>query len=280
MRIAVMGDIHSNHIALEACMQWVYRNNIDGIAFLGDYISDCPYPQKTMRILRNIPEVFMTWFVRGNREDYMLDHRHNLTDEWRRSSQSGSLLYTYQNLSGSDLRFFEAMPIGMEVKLDGYPPFSICHATMQSNRRLLYSDSPDMPKFFEEFATELLVCGHCHEAYVRSQGGRTIVNAGTVGNPVHGQRGATLVLLESDGGSWRFEHINVPYDRQAVIDEFTESGLIYFADVWSRAYIAALKTGINYSYECVKLVERYCEETGEDFSCEELWQRAADELGI
>ena len=54
MRIAAMGDIHSNHIALEACMRWVYQNDIDGIAFLGDYVSDCPYPQKTMQSARRI----------------------------------------------------------------------------------------------------------------------------------------------------------------------------------------------------------------------------------
>ena len=118
MRIAAMGDIHSNHIALEACMRWVYQNDIDGIAFLGDYVSDCPYPQKTMQILRNIPPAYKTWFVRGNREDYMLEHRRNLTEGWDYNSQSGSLLYTFENLTGGDLRFFEDMPIGMEIKLD------------------------------------------------------------------------------------------------------------------------------------------------------------------
>ena len=115
MRIAAMGDIHSNHIALEACMRWVYQNDIDGIAFLGDYVSDCPYPQKTMQILRNIPPAYKTWFVRGNREDYMLEHRRNLTEGWEYNSQSGSLLYTFENLTGGDLRFFEDMPAAFDM---------------------------------------------------------------------------------------------------------------------------------------------------------------------
>ena len=283
MRIAAMGDIHSNHIALEACMQWVYRNNIDGIAFLGDYISDYPYPQKTMRIIRNVPEAFMTWFVRGNREDYMLEHRYRLTEEWRRgSSQSGSLIYTYENLSGADLRFLEAMPIGMEVKLDGYPPFSICHGSMQSNKRLIYSDSPDIDDLFDEFATGLLICGHCHEPYIKTRGDKTIINAGTVGNPVYGQQGATIVLIESDGGEWTCEHISVEYDKEAVIEEFQTSGLLYTADVWSRACIASLRddSGFNYNYECVKLVKKLCAEQDREFDDEEIWQEAAKRLGI
>ena len=282
MRIAAMGDIHSNHIALEECMKWVYRNNIDGIAFLGDYVSDCPYPQKTMRILRNIPEAYRTWFVRGNREDYMLEHRYKLTEEWKRgSSQSGSLFYTYNELSGGDLRFLEAMPIGMEVKIDGYPPFSICHGSMQDNKRLLYSDSPDLDDLFDEFMTGLLICGHCHQPYIKRRGDKTIINAGSVGDPVYGQEGASIVLIESDGGEWSCEHISVPYDKEAVVQEFVQSGLLYTADVWSRAYIASLRRGDrNYNYECVKMVKQLAAERDMDFSDEELWQEAAEKLGI
>ncbi len=283
MRIAAMGDIHGNHIALEACMKWVYRNNIDGIAFLGDYISDCPYPEKTMRIIRNIPDAFRTWFVRGNREDYMLDHRYNLTEEWRRgSSRSGSLLYTYQALSGGDMRFLEAMPIGMEVKLDGYPPFSICHGSMQDNRRLIFPDSPDIDELFDEFMTGVLVCGHCHKPYTATRGSKTIINAGSVGNPVYGQKGASIVLLTSDGGEWSAKHIEIPYDKEALIEEFEQSGLLYFADVWARAFIASLRDedGRNFNYECATLVKELCAEQDKEFDDEDIWQEAAKRLGI
>ena len=45
MLIAAFGDIHSNHFALEACLDVVERMGIDGIVFLGDYVSDCPCPE-------------------------------------------------------------------------------------------------------------------------------------------------------------------------------------------------------------------------------------------
>ena len=280
MRIAALGDIHSNHFALEACMDWIYKNDIDGIAFLGDYVSDCPYPQKTMQIIRNIPCEYKTWFVRGNREDYMLFHKRNLTESWQYNSQSGSLLYTYENLSDSDLRFFEAMPIGMEVKLDGYPPFSICHGSMQSSCELFYDNSPEIKSIAREMTTKLLICAHCHKQYIYTKGAKTILNAGTVGVPSHGDTDAQMAIIESNGGEWSVQTVAVPYDREAVINEFYESGLIKKANVWSRTIIAVIKTGRHYNSECVQLVKRLCKELGREFSDEEIWQMVASELDI
>lgn len=281
MRIAALGDINSNHIALEACMDWIHTNRIDGIAFLGDYVSGCPYPQKTMHIIRNIPQNYMTWFVRGNREDYMLHHTHRLNKEWSYCSQSGSLLYTYENLSAEDLRFFESMPIGIEIKLDGYEPFSICHGSMQDNNFQFCGDSPETRKAMSQSATRLTVCGHCHIPYEYSISGKTIVNAGSVGNPQDQQLAATLILLTAgEGENWQHELIHVPFDIERAVAEFYESGLIDKANVWSRAYIAAMREGSNYNFECVKLVSKMCGERNLPFDCEELWQEAAEQLGI
>lgn len=281
MRIAALGDIHSNHIALEACMDWIHTNRIDGIAFLGDYVSGCPYPQKTMHIIRNIPQNYMTWFVRGNREDYMLRHTHRLNKEWSYCSQSGSLLYTYENLSAEDLRFFESMPIGIEIKLDGYEPFSICHGSMQDNNLQFCGDSPETRKAMSQSATRLTVCGHCHIPYEYSISGKTIVNAGSVGNPQDQQLAATLILLTAgEGENWQHELIHISFDIERAVAEFYESGLIDKANVWSRAYIAAMREGSNYNFECVKLVSKMCGERNLPFDCEELWQEAAEQLGI
>ena len=75
MKLAVMGDIHSNHIALETCIKHALSRNVDEFLFLGDYVSDCPYPQRTMKMIYEMKEKYRCTFIRGNREDYMLDHR-------------------------------------------------------------------------------------------------------------------------------------------------------------------------------------------------------------
>jgi hypothetical protein len=89
-----------------------------------------------------------------------------------------------------------------------------------------------------------------------------------------------MLILESYGGDWTYRRETVPFDTEAEIAEFYESGLAQKADVWSRAYIAALREGRNYSDECVKLVKKMCAEENKPFKCEEIWQRAAKILGI
>lgn len=109
-KIAVIGDIHSNYVGLERCIEHALKQNPDEFLFLGDYISDCPYPQKTMKIVYEMDRDYKCRFIRGNREDYMLNHRKNSGERWTYSSASGSLLYTYENLTERDFQFFEALP--------------------------------------------------------------------------------------------------------------------------------------------------------------------------
>ena len=51
MRLAVFSDVHSNHFALEACFAAAERRGADLWIFLGDYISDCAEPHRTMELL-------------------------------------------------------------------------------------------------------------------------------------------------------------------------------------------------------------------------------------
>ncbi len=50
MKIAVLSDIHSNYYAFQACVSHALTMKVDGFLFLGDYVSDCAYPQKTMKL--------------------------------------------------------------------------------------------------------------------------------------------------------------------------------------------------------------------------------------
>ncbi|MDE7414826.1 MAG: metallophosphoesterase, partial [Lachnospiraceae bacterium] len=48
MEIAVFSDIHGNYAAFERCIEYVSARNINTFIFLGDYLGEFPYPQKTM----------------------------------------------------------------------------------------------------------------------------------------------------------------------------------------------------------------------------------------
>ena len=75
MDIAVMSDIHSNHVAFERCLSYALVRKIGVFFFLGDYVGDMAYPQKTMDLLYEMEKQYQCFFVRGNREDYLLDYQ-------------------------------------------------------------------------------------------------------------------------------------------------------------------------------------------------------------
>ena len=81
MRLAVFSDVHSNHHALKACLKEAEKQKADGYIFLGDYISDCANPHETMKLIYRAKQETPCWFVRGNREEYVLNH-HNFGSDW------------------------------------------------------------------------------------------------------------------------------------------------------------------------------------------------------
>ncbi len=123
MRLAVMGDIHSNHAALRACLASALSLGSEAFLLLGDYVSDCACPEKTLALLRALSSRFPCRFVAGNREEYMLNHLDGADDGWRSpSSASGSLLFTFRRLARRDFDFFAAFPLPAASMSRVFPP--------------------------------------------------------------------------------------------------------------------------------------------------------------
>ena len=106
MKLAILSDIHGNYVAFKACIDYIAQNDFDGVVLLGDYITDCPYPQKTIKLLKQVMKKYKTWAIRGNREQYMIDYHNKDITGLCYGSQTGSLLYTYENLTSADVDFF------------------------------------------------------------------------------------------------------------------------------------------------------------------------------
>ncbi|MFQ7767985.1 MAG: metallophosphoesterase family protein [Fusicatenibacter saccharivorans] len=65
MKLAVISDLHGNYYALSEVMEFLRRQQIDGIIGLGDFVTDGPFPQRMMGVLREMQEEFPCYLVRG-----------------------------------------------------------------------------------------------------------------------------------------------------------------------------------------------------------------------
>lgn len=272
MKLAVLSDIHSNYYALKACLDWIRKEEIEGIVFLGDYVSDCAYPQKTMELLYQVKKQYRTWFICGNRDKVIAGGDIPAYLE--------SMRYTYENLSEDDLAFFASMPIAAEICIDGYPMFSISHGDFKDERAEVLPENEVMQKLLSEMKGRLHLCGHTHLVFEYEKNGKRVVNPGAVGVPQDGTPLAKMAVLESDGSDWAVSLISVGYDVEKTVEEIQESGLFERAGAFSRSVIATMRTGHDYRMECLKLVQGYENAAGVNACDPALWRRAADELGI
>lgn len=75
MEIAVLSDIHGNYVALERCITYSLERGIRTFIFLGDYIGELAYPERTMQILYELRKEYQCYFIKGNKEEYWINYR-------------------------------------------------------------------------------------------------------------------------------------------------------------------------------------------------------------
>lgn len=284
-RIVVIADIHSNYSALEAAFKAIESIKPDGIIFLGDYVTDFPYTQRTMGIIYELKEKYKCWFIRGNREDYLLEHRKNKNDGWRKCSSVGSLLYTYENLSEDDLNFFESLPILKEIKIEGTPLITACHGSPDNTKDNLLKNDDLRKKFSASVNSDILLCGHTHRRKVFIENNKKIIFCSSLGLPQNNEKfGHTeFTLLTCKENTWQEEFIDIEFDINCLIDEYRKSELPEYAPIFSKCIIKSIETNRDIAYECVVSAWKYAEEdnyTGGKILPEKYWIKAAKELKI
>ena len=282
MKIAVIADIHSNYLALENVLCLVNELHPDAILFLGDYLTDFPYPQKTLRLLDECAAHFPCSFVRGNREDYLI-RRRDIDEGWQYSSSSGSLLYTYENLTKTDLDKLAALPMTLDLALPGQPILTACHASPHGTKEWIMNRPNLIDRYTKEINGAALVCGHTHRGGLAEANRKRVIFCPSVGLPQDHRPGAKFLILEPKNGSWRYRTYSVDFDKKKMLSEFEKSGLLEKAGVWAHCIIKSMQEEHDYSAHCVALAWKKATQDGFRGSSvlpERYWIEAATELSI
>lgn len=251
--IAVLADIHGNSPALQACLDYAEAQGATHYLFLGDYITDHPYPERTLELLRQTARSHACRFIRGNREEYMINHQNNL-GEWKEGSCQGALLACYERLRPEDLTWFELLPIAGSWRLEGAPPLAYCHGSPEQTRSEMRGN-PESLEILRRLEEDFLIKGHNHRVWSISFQNKRIVCAGSVGNPIACRSRRTgsqvtplaktgvMTLLTVRNGAWYPEAVSVPYNWRETLDNLKTSGLAERAPVWAAMLRHNVLTG-------------------------------------
>lgn len=258
-------------------MSYIEENPVDGIICLGDYVTDGPYPQRTVEYLRKMCERYSCYMIRGNREDYLLNNVGN-KEGWKPSSANGTLYYTLQHLTPEDMAFLASFPTEREVLIEGCPALYICHGTPGRVRGNVHEEAGLKEKVMRELAYPYLLGGHSHYQETDRLFGKTYINPGSLGFAVDGVgRRAQFAFLEGEKEGWEPRFLSIPYDVEGYLQAFAESGVDEIGMTLNKAVKKSLVTGVNYFFKCIVAMEKEAEKAGVK-SVPEMPQEAWDRL--
>lgn len=285
MDIAVLADIHGNCIALNECISHAKERGIRSFIFLGDYLGELAYPERTMKMLYDLKEQYKCWFIRGNKEDYWLNYTEEdiKTGFWKEfDSTTGSLFYTYSHLTEKDLKFYGELPISRKLSFEGLPEITVCHGSPYKVNEKLLPDDDRTFEIMEQTDTPVILCGHIHRQGKITHDGKVILNAGAVGVPLDSNGKAQYMILHGEQGMWKEEFISLVYDVESVIRELHEEELDKRAPWWCFVTENLLRKGnISHAQVLSRAMHLCKEEYGE---CrwpevpEKCWEQAAKEM--
>ena len=207
MRIAVVSDIHSNKVALDAVLDDLPP--VDGIVCAGDVVGYNPWPAACLDAVRErtIPTVM------GNH-----DRAVATGTAFRFNSMAGAgVEHAREQLDDDAVSWLRDLP-DTRTAFDGR--VKLVHG---------HPDDPDRYTYPEEFAPsmlgdeDVLVTGHTHVQSHEIFDEGTVLNPGSVGQPRDGDPRAAYALLDLDDGS--VAERRVDYDIDAVAAAVRDAGL-------------------------------------------------------
>jgi diadenosine tetraphosphatase ApaH/serine/threonine PP2A family protein phosphatase len=218
MRIAVLSDIHSNLVALDAVLS--HLGSVDAIWQLGDVVGYGPDPDGVVARLGEVGAAG----VRGNHDAAAVG---GPEIEWFNPDARAAIEWTRDRISSKTKAWLQALP---ERLVDS--DYTLVHGSPREPLWEYITSSPVARANLGFIETRFGLHGHTHLpiAWVEEDGrivsiapsdgstlelsGRALLNPGSVGQPRDGIPDSSYMLIdtERDLVSWH----RVPYDIEAV----------------------------------------------------------------
>lgn len=228
MRIAVLSDIHANLQALQAVVRDCETQQIDEFWLLGDYVD---YGADNTAVLSLLAALPVSYAVAGNHDACLFlpevpasqtPHGYASYLHTKKIAESNPGLFQW-------LRGIAATP---QIKLSE-PGIMLVHGTPDNPYWGKFTPESSARTLFtamEQDNIDVMFMGHSHIRFLLTQGGRMIINPGSVGQPRNGCPYAQYAIWED--GTVMFRQI--PYAVDEAAAAIRAAGLPEY--LWKRLY--------------------------------------------
>ena len=228
-RVAFLGGIYSNYLALGEALKIARGRGVDGIFALGDFGAFGPHPDRTLEILREaaVPA------IQGNYEESLYsdagDCHCGYTDPRDNHYAQISYDYTRDNTSPGHKAWMGTLPGHIRLTIGGRKAL-LCHGSPRKINEFLWSSTTPEPfirRLLRDHDADLVVCTHTGIHWSRFvERGRGIVNCGALGRPANdGRTHVWFTVVEARDEGLAAEFVPVAYDHDRLGREMLDEGL-------------------------------------------------------
>jgi predicted phosphodiesterase len=232
VRVAVLGDIHGNVVALDAVIGTALSEGIKEFWCLGDLVAHGPRPVEVVARLRELPTLTC---IRGNTDRYVLTgdlsgiippiDRPSTPEEWRdHAAARESFAWTRGCLvTAGQVDWLAGLPLDQRISLpDGSRALLVHSSPGRDDGPGLASGQSDEALAEAGFAkgeADLVLAGHTHERCERDVAGCHAVNPGPVSLPSNPDDQARWAVLDATVAGYTIEYRSARYDLAGVVDD-------------------------------------------------------------
>ena len=238
-RIAVIGGIYSNHLALEATLKDVRRRGVDAVFCLGDLGAFGPNPDKIFPLLIDAKVQVMQGNYDNSIGKGLTDCQCGYTDPRDNYFAKISYDYTFQNTSSQWKIWMKTLPESIRIQLGDYRILMSHGSPRQMNEFLWESTSSThfLERMAREYEADILLTTHTGIHWQRSlPGDRHFVNVGAIGRPANNGRTEVWYTILESRNSFSAQHIPITYDHESLAAEMQ-------AEELPREFIETIRHG-------------------------------------
>ena len=228
MRLAIISDIHGNIHALEAVLRDIETLHVDQIIVNGDMVNRAPNNVTVLDRLMGRGYIITL----GNHEDLMrkwIERDSSLPADWFDDPfWKGTAWSVQQLLESGWIDRLRNLPITYRVEEPGAPTLLISHGSPRHYREG-YGHFLSDEKFSEIaqlYPADILIGSHTHRPFEHQSGKHLFLNTGAVGAPFNQDARAQYLLMTWRNREWQREFRAVPYDRDAALAAYEETGYV------------------------------------------------------
>lgn len=214
MRIAIISDIHGNHVALAAVLAEAGRLGVERLFVLGDLVGYYYHPDEVLRLLDSWPKEM----IRGNHEGMLKEAQHDELSANAIRKKYGSGIDNALNALGREkIDELTVLPQTLTVEFDGMR-CALFHGAPWDNTFYVHPDADaSVLERCVVRGTDFVFMGHAHRPFAFQKDSTVVANVGSVGQSRDRGGAASWIFANTANRTIVFK--NTPYDVSTLIVE-------------------------------------------------------------